>query len=390
MNTLYAQLGNTPDLSIAEITRVLSADADCSITQINLHFCKIITTRSAQELQSLLGGTIKILRHETTLSQNAGVEDITKSVLNTLLSQDTHKVVFSIAELGRDHVPKFPVQTIKQTLIEKGKTARYVTGSRTGLSASVLLHQKQVQEILIITTDQETIIAKTVAVQNIDEWSAVDRKKPYANRKKGMLPPKVARMMVNLALGPAVLTDIPDTTNVYDPFCGTGTVLLEALQVGMTSIYGSDQDSQAVVGTNSNIGWFATHFESSPVAHVFEHDATQPVPLEPNSISTIVTEPFLGKQTPRPSQVEHIFTGLERLYLGAFKHWRTILQDGARVVIIFPNTTIRFKKKQRTYNLHSLIDKLETFGYTSLSKPLLYSRKNAAVQREIRQFEYRK
>ena len=58
-----------------------------------------------------------------------------------------------------------------------------------------------------------------------------------------MIPPKLARTMINLAVG----ENDPKSITVFDPFCGTGTILMEGLMVGVT-VMGSDLDHEAVHG----------------------------------------------------------------------------------------------------------------------------------------------
>ena len=59
--------------------------------------------------------------------------------------------------------------------------------------------------------------------------------KPYRDMRRGMLPPKLARSLVNLAIG----AKSPSDMTILDPFCGTGTVLMEAMLLG-THVVGTD------------------------------------------------------------------------------------------------------------------------------------------------------
>ena len=59
------------------------------------------------------------------------------------------------------------------------------------------------------------------------EWYKRDRLKPFADGKKGMLPPKVARIMVNLALGKSYKS----SQVLLDPFCGSGTTCVAAKEL---------------------------------------------------------------------------------------------------------------------------------------------------------------
>jgi len=197
-----------------------------------------------------------------------------------------------------------------------------------------------------------------------------------------MLPPKVARIMTNLALGYSdeIHSDSPV---LYDPFCGTGTVLMEAALRGC-QIFGSDLDPNSVAGTQQNIDWLATDLDIKIDYHLFESDSAHAYTYDwPQKVDLIVTEPFLGKPNPEPEELPNIYEGLESLYLGAFKSWLRILHKGSVICIVFPQVVISHNSKKIEHNLLGLIDKLERFGYTLLVKPIAYAHEKATVKRQI-------
>jgi tRNA G10 N-methylase Trm11 len=59
----------------------------------------------------------------------------------------------------------------------------------------------------------------------------------------GMLPPKLAQMMINLSLG----------NTIYDPFVGLGTVLIESVHMGNNRVFGSDLNPRMVTTANDNL-----------------------------------------------------------------------------------------------------------------------------------------
>lgn len=385
MPTLIFQLGNTPELSKRELYSLLP---NVEFTQIQDNLLSAdISEYTTEHLMMNLGGTVKIF--ETISEVTSNDDEAIERVLLEELEKKSGKITFAIAELGRDHLPKLSVRTLKDTLTKQGRSVRYIEDSRSGLSSAILSHKKSLIELALIQTHEGTIIAKTVGIQDIDEWSKIDRQKPYADRKKGMLPPKVARMMVNMAVGEKIMGDFDESFKIYDPFCGSGTVLLEAIILGIKNILASDLDQDSVIGTKKNIEWLLGMYQTTPKVHVFTHDVTRPLQLEPRSINCIVTEPFLGKPTPRPEQIENIFKGLERLYLGAFKQWAPYLADGATICIVFPRTEATVRNHKHVYTLKNLIDKLAKIGYTTQSESIMYFRPQAMIQREIYTFVYR-
>jgi len=384
MPTYYCLLGNTPSLSLAEL-QVLQPKAQVRSVATQIASLELRHDQEAKHLMLQVGGTVKVIKHLDDLPQTQP-DIVQTAVAQALIALQLPKVTFGVAEIGRDHLPPLNLFSIKRQLEKAGSKVRYVEGSRNGLSAAVLLHQEEVVEIDILQLDQGLVLGQTVAIQDIDAWSRRDREKPYADRRKGMLPPKVARMMLNLALAQVKETQ----PLIYDPFCGTGTILIEALTQGCR-VVGSDLDADSVVGTQKNLSWFASLPDAEGLAAdsatVFQSDATQ-VKLDqlPNEVGCIVSEPFLGKPQPKPEQLPNMYKGLQKLYLGAFKQWTKILKDGGAVVIVFPQVVTG----KQVYGLEGLIDKLASLGYTIASEPLLYHRPLAIVQRQVHIFKYTK
>ena len=62
----------------------------------------------------------------------------------------------------------------------------------------------------------------------------------------GMMPPKLAQMMINMATKGNML-------RIWDPFCGLGTTLIEAHNAGYSHLTGSDISAEMVQETKKNI-----------------------------------------------------------------------------------------------------------------------------------------
>jgi tRNA G10 N-methylase Trm11 len=389
-------LGRTPEMSLAELSGVLQLHAVSAAVETfivdgtTFGRVELADDTLAQSIFTQLGGSLKVSR------QVGEFHDLTPEQLPTYVEAflaEFPRPTFAIAEFGRGGLPRLELADLKQALKKRKISSRFIEGPRDGLSASVLLHQ-QVIELTIIVTESATFFAQTLAAQDIDDWTRRDRHKPYSDRKKGMLPPKLARMMVNLARAQwqstASHTEKPFEPLTYDPFCGSGTILFEVAMVDGNAV-GSDLDQKAVMGTQNNIRWFQETYETHSVLSVFAADAATVAPSQlPQPISMIVTEPFLGKQTPNPTQLPNIFKGLEKMYLGVFKQWTKLLANQAVITIVFPKVELLNEKGRpsATFSLENMIDKLEQLGYTSTSQPFLYRRPDATVQRQIWTFQF--
>jgi tRNA (guanine10-N2)-dimethyltransferase len=157
-----------------------------------------------------------------------------------------------------------------------------------------------------------------------------------------MLPPKVARMMVNIA----------GIGTILDPFCGVGTILAEAFTVG-DKIIGADINPKQIEKTRKNLDWLGAKYQ------LFISDARKiSQELPPNSLDAIVTEPYLGPD-------EH--QKLEKLYQDSLADWKKILKPGGKVVIALPFA----------------VDKAKIMGYSLSAGPFPYFRPQAKIKRNI-------
>ncbi len=300
-----------------------------------------------------LGGTIKIAE------VIAEVYNVTPEILTQYLTGSRNYGVSSYTDTVK--ISRNFLEHIKQLI--GGRFVENLT--------SVLITKQHVTELIIVKKDTMFLIGKTIAVQDFEAWNKRDYGRPYADPKAGMLPPKVARMAVNIAGMRGTL---------LDTFCGMGTILGEALLTGW-NVIGSDQSESTVEKAKKNLEWLA----SPGTWKLFVSDATHiSEKLEKYSIDAIVTEPFMGDPNVSSrgrwaSGPKNIIKGLEKLYIGCLKDWAKVLKPGGKVVIALPEYSVAGK----TYFVKKVIDNCESLGYTVLTGPIEYSRPQAIVKREF-------
>lgn len=383
MSSFLFILGRKADLCFAEAEQVLLARfPDSNPTRVQEHVveAQLETIEQARMLQSILGGTMKIAKTVAKVP-NVSTEKIEEGiadVVESLLPEGAKKITFGLGEFGRESLDAVSHTQVKKYLKERGISSRFIDAVRSGLSASVLLHQ-DVDEVLVVKTGIDIYFSYTIAVQNIDDWTRRDRSKPGVDRKRGMLPPKLARTMVNLAVPGS------EKKRILDPFCGTGTVLMESLMLGHEAL-GSDIRLDAVKHTRENITWFQTVYPGTYTYDAFMADATQLTEeVLHGKVDAIVAEGFLGPVMPEAKDLPNIFKGLEKLYTGSLRQWRHILSPGARICLALPQVEIGHK----IYSLKDLIDRSGDLGYNTLLSPMIYDRPEAVVKREIFVLEYK-
>lgn len=338
-------LGNTPDLSIAEIESVVPFSSKNRLANEILEISS--QDVNPNKLINKLGGTVKIAEYLGEINQ-----DLYKYF------DTSKKVEFGISQYDSNINLKNLSLDIKKHLAK----SRFVLPKNNILS-SVVVKKQKLQELIIVKNK----IFRTVAVQDFEDWNKRDYSRPCVDPKSGMLPPKVARMMINLSGSKKGL--------LLDPFCGVGTILSEALLMGF-DVIGSDSSPKAIEFSRKNLDWIAKEYKTQNTYDVFVEDA-RVVSLK--SIDAIVTEPYMGPLSPSKDTIGNIIIDLENLYISCLKNWQRFLKKGGSIIMAFPS----FNFNGLEFRVNSPIDKVSSLGYTLLQGPITYSRPQAIVKRNI-------
>jgi tRNA G10 N-methylase Trm11 len=381
MSQYLFTLGRSWEAALAELNTVFCDNA-IKICIVRPPFVQI---ESADKLDTdklihSFGGTVKIASVFECFKKENEIEE---KIIKTLTQEVLPKVTFAVSFLGQEDTMLDLVKRIKEKLKEKGITGRYILPKTpTGLS-SVVISKQHVLEFVVYSYKKMTYLAKTIAVQDFLDWGKRDYGRPAIDPKKGMLPPKVARIMVNLAFIAYKRQKTMDRQAVLlDPFCGVGTIPMEALLLGW-DIVASDCDLEMVEKTQKNIAWLKKEYATGGHDEYYSSDATHiSEKITENSVDAIVTEPNLGPNfeiMPNVDYVNRVSRGLEKLYIGSLREWHRLLKTKGLVVIAFPE----FRLKTKTIACKKAIDNCEKLGYTLISGPFLYSRPQAIVTRKI-------
>jgi tRNA G10 N-methylase Trm11 len=232
---------------------------------------------------------------------------------------------------------------VKKRLNEAGRNARWVTNKQGSDLSSVIVAKNDLieygAEFVVLAKGDKFHLGVTKIVQPFEEFSQSDYGRPERDTVQGMLPPKLARIMVNLIHVSRELKDL----KLLDPFCGSGTILSESLKVGFTHIIGSDKNKVAVESTQKNLDWMSDHWLEAHPEFTFDlrvSDAREIGNLLPAaSVDAIVTEPYLGppmKGRESRGQMQKQLHELSRLYRESLTNWRKCLKPGSPVVIALP------------------------------------------------------
>lgn len=355
-------LGNHQELSAAE----LSACFNFKKTKfLNEAFLADLDDFDAKLMIKKLGGTIKIGRLLGRFSKQEVLKKMSEELLK---APKTSKFNFGISLYGKSALNFHKIGIdLKKQMKELGVSCRFVTSKEKVLSSVVVEQNKLVssgRELVIISENNFLWLGVTEVVQPFKELSARDYGRPGRDDYSGMLPPKLAQIMINLAR--ANKNEI-----ILDPFCGSGTILTESLLMGYKKLAGSDISKKALDDSKKNIEWISKRYDLKYELRLSLTDARfLTKDFKDNSIGAIVAETYLG---PQRGQVDYKKTSLElsKLYSDVLIECAKVLKKGCRVVLALPIFMNRLKLNLET---PSSLEKINSY---------VYGRENQRVWREI-------
>lgn len=423
MPSYAAFLGHQPRISIAELASTIP---DFSLERTVGGTVALFTT--AEDLtQAHLrhwGGIYLLAR------QIAGTGVTLQNVPQTLqkeLAGIRGKVTFALRATG---VARPAVRDLyrrcKELLRKQGKASRYIGSERIPAAAALLRdsgiidgsHGVELVLLLEKSDDEEFFwVGRTVAAQDPDAYTKRDMGKPVRDTRSGLLPPKLAQVLINFGAWltksyerPAISykhtkltahSSKPTAFAVYDPFCGTGVIPMEAMLRGW-SVLASDASLKAVHGCEKNLEWLRRHSDTKKSvvpSVVFKHNALQPFDFSAvrdtslrRGPNVIVTESHLGPPLPsRPNAKEaaKMRTENEALQIAFLKNVAASL-PGVPVVVTWP---VWYLKTGPLF-LEKTWKALAEIGFNPMLPPhtepdiaghfsLLYRRPDQIVGREI-------
>lgn len=383
MKQSVAILGRQPALGLAELERLYGADVlhplPGGLVLIDKHHSEIDFTR--------LGGSIKLGK-----------------VLTRLESADWKKVVAHFCKNIPEHLDHFPEGKlrlglnnfgfdasvndinraglqIKKVIKNAGRSVRVVPNTTATLNSAQTLHNQLTGptglELAAIKDGRDAILAQVVASQNIDAYAARDQARPKRDSRVGMLPPKLAQIIVNLA-NPA-----PGDT-VLDPFCGTGVVLQEALLMNFDAC-GTDLEPRMIEYSQVNLGWLVDKHQLTSSFTLAVGDATaytwSPMPTR------IAGETYLGRPfsaEPDAVKLEEVMRDVDTIHRKFLRNVAKQTEPGFQLCIAVPAWHTRKGVKHL-----KMLASLEDLGYTRMSfvhavnEDLVYHREGQIVGREL-------
>lgn len=413
-----AILGRQPALGMAELERVFG-----DVTWFTDQSAIINTPQFDIER---LGGTLKAGRVVAELSGGDWRKASMKLVqaYAQAWSNREGKITLGISAYGfavseRD-VQKTGI-ILKGKLKDKNVSLRLVPNAEPALNTATSHHNKlglsdnKVELLVVRSKTGKIIIAESTGSQNITSLARRDQERPKRDAFVGMLPPKLAQIMINLATNPSTLQSSsrsgrplaePLTTptalaeasgedketngkgirpTILDPFCGTGVLLQEALLLGY-NVYGTDLSDKMIDYSRINLDWIKTVSHANGSYVVTQDDAMTASWQQP--IDAVACETYLGQPfsaPPSPSKLVEVRGNCNHIIESFLRNIASQLSSGTPLCVGVP----AWQSSDGSFTHLPLINNLEQLGFAQVEfknvriPELLYYREDQIVAREL-------
>lgn len=397
-------LGRQPALGLAELESLYGASAvspiSAGVAGLTLHASEVDFDR--------LGGSTR-LAHVMAIVPTTDWKTLSAKLPELLselaLTLPDGKIQLGLSSFGLKVTPaklNAAGLTLKKTLRGcLGRSVRVIPNPELELNTAQVLHNHLVgptgiELLLIAGNDGKTVLARTAKVQDIASYTLRDRGRPKRDARVGMLPPKLAQIIINLAgTHPRSEFSIdrntsynqnPPQARLLDPFCGTGVLLQEAMLLGY-SVLGTDIEQRMIDYSRTNLEWANTTLRSAPAPFDLENSDATSCTWQP-PVDVVASETYLGRPfTERPSAAVLAQTVSEaNLILKKFlQNIHDQLIPGTRLCLAIP----AWQTHSGHFKHLPLIDRISELGYNRVrfervrDEQLLYYREDQIVARQL-------
>jgi tRNA G10 N-methylase Trm11 len=227
------------------------------------------------------------------------------------------------------------VATLLNIVREAGHRKANLVRSRQGsdVHAKDVL-SRRLTDFVVVRASGGYRVGVTSYIPNTGEFRARSNKRPVVSSQIS-ISSRLAKVLVNLG-------GLSRGQTMLDPFCGSGTILSEAMVAGVNCI-GVDRNPIRIKNTESNLKWLISSGKSGLGSyHLKVADATNPKPLLDSNtlVDAVVTEPILLpmiEYAPRSEKARRMIRNASRLYSESLYSIAPVVRSGGRVVIVTPS-----------------------------------------------------
>jgi tRNA G10 N-methylase Trm11 len=304
------------------------------------------------------------------------------------------KITLGISTYGFDISSRDVQKTgivLKQKLKKADVSLRLIPQNEPALNSAASHHNKlglsnnKVELIVVRSRNGRVIVAESIGAQNITAYTKRDQERPKRDAFVGMLPPKLAQMMINLATTSEQTLGQNHSLRILDPFCGTGVVLQEAALMGY-SVYGTDLVDKMIDYTQTNLQWLADTHHTSVDATLHQGDAMDTHWKPP--VDAVVCESYLGQPfsaPPSPAKLDQVRKNCNHIITNFLENISKQVDPGTPLCVAIP----AWRDGNGQFQHLPLVRQLADLGFNRYefknikNDELLYHREDQIVAREL-------
>lgn len=391
VNMNIAILGRQPNIGLAELERVYGGK---NVSRLSLESATF-SNNSDFDIQRF-GGIIKagiILDSLSSDSWQKITNQITKYFISTF-SNYQPKITLGISTYNialKPHEIQKLGLSIKSILKKRNTSLRLIPNTDSALSTATSHHNKlglspnKIELLIVKSSSGKITVASSTGSQNITAYANRDQVRPKRDAFVGMLPPKLAQIMINLACGQTVENKKAIAPTILDPFCGTGVILQEAALMGY-SVYGTDLSDKMIRYSRDNLNWLMDSHRIQFEWYLHADDAMTAKWRQP--IGAVVCESYLGQPfsaPPSPAKLSEVTKNCNYIITEFLKNIRDQIGANTPICIAIP----AWRDSKGNFTHLPIVNTLARFGYRphefmNISQnDLLYYREDQIVAREL-------
>ncbi|KKQ34271.1 MAG: hypothetical protein US52_C0065G0006 [candidate division WS6 bacterium GW2011_GWA2_37_6] len=391
---------NLAKLEIVSILKQAEFDYEIEIDGANYLVITFKDKLNVNALMQRLAGTVRIAEvfsePEGVTLQNFDVDlDIDIDKLDIYFPNkfnytvhsldDDAKLESEVYQLFKAHFKKYKIKAIKKS---------FSFSRKIGEDFEFLLVRENDSNNADANTSANAnagkiLLARSVAAPDPNIYMEKDNDRPARKFTHGTSF-RLAQMMVNIL-------DVPLGKTVIDPFCGTGTFIIEGLLKGYNMI-GIDIEQPLIEASKQNLNWAKKRFGFEGKYELIQADSTE---VKFNA-DGCVFEPYMGeflKKLPNFEKAKKDIEKLEKFYAKFFRNLTKNLnsaseyKNNARIVCILPyyrtndNRLVHLSDRFFTQLPFKHVDLEKEFGLNLLNPIEYFTPSGSMISRQLHIFE---
>ncbi len=192
---------------------------------------------------------------------------------------------------------------------------------------------RKIIDFVVLRLGEKYWLGATFYVPDSQQFQVRSNERPVVSSQIS-ISSRLARLLLNLS-------GVRKGGVVLDPFCGSGTILAEAMMAGLSCI-GVDRDRNRIENSRQNLEWLSKTLKASGKPYSLKvGDSTRlETVMDGVQVDAVVTEPILLPKidaVPTLDKARKMIRNASRLYSESLYSMASTVRKGGRVVIVAPS-----------------------------------------------------